>query len=474
MVKKFFVFLVFFFFSQACLSCVGKVSEYPYAENEYFTGICDENGNRTEGIYLISGSEYTTVFFGFFKENAPYVGRLISSSESSGEEEYIDGIFNYTNGEIVSIIGSYVVDDQWMSSGTYNNNFYLHGFGFMPSQTSFDFVIGEFSEGKLSGKAKYYDSEESDAELYANYNSSGRLNSQAYLYTQAGERITLNYVNNQYRGYQNNWHSNNNTQQIQDYVVSQLDAFEEIQEMAEIAIEKITDRYNSGFYQEEEVGDPTYAINEPQNRINGTGTGFFVSKNLVVTNNHVVHLDEEQKNECRNIKGRLGFEEFELEIVSKEYGNDLALLKTEFSNQDIAKIRVRGVRKGEKVFSVGYPLSFTLGEGAKITEGRVSSLSGIRNDSSTFQISADIAGGNSGGPLLDDKGNVIGVSVSGLKQEYSGGGSTINFGIKSLTLAGFLETNRVSLDENLSNRIQDVPDLVEKAEKYTLLIQCYE
>ena len=160
--------------------------------------------------------------------------------------------------------------------------------------------------------------------------------------------------------------------------------------------------------------------------------------------------------------------------MSKEYGNDLALLKTEFSNQDIAKIRVRGVRKGEKVFSVGYPLSFTLGEGAKITEGRVSSLSGIRNDSSTFQISADIAGGNSGGPLLDDKGNVIGVSVSGLKQEYSGGGSTINFGIKSLTLAGFLETNRVSLDENLSNRIQDVPDLVEKAEKYTLLIQCYE
>ena len=310
--------------------------------------------------------------------------------------------------------------------------------------------------------------------MYVNYDNRGRLNSQAYLYSQAGERITLNYINNQYRGYQNSWPSNNNAEQIQDYVVTQLDSFEDIQEMAEIAIEKITERYNSGFYQDEEVGDPTYAINEPQNRINGTGTGFFVSQNLVVTNNHVVHLDEEQKNECRNIKGRLGFDEFELEIVSKEYGNDLALLKTEFSNQKIAKIRVRGVRKGEKVFSVGYPLSFTLGEGAKITEGRVSSLSGIRNDSSTFQISADIAGGNSGGPLLDDKGNVIGVSVSGLKQEYSGGGSTINFGIKSLTLAGFLETNRVGLDENLSTRIQNVPDLVEKAEKYTLLIQCYE
>ena len=115
-----------------------------------------------------------------------------------------------------------------------------------------------------------------------------------------------------------------------------------------------------------------------------------------------------------------------------------------------------------------------MGEGAKITEGRISSLSGFRNDSSTFQISADIAGGNSGGPLLDENGNVIGVSVGGLKDEFSEGGSDINFGIKSLTLAGFLETNRVLLDENLSNRSQPVPDLVEKAEKYTVLLECYE
>lgn len=471
--KKLFTFFLFFLVSQACLSdCVGKVSEYQYAPDEYFTGICDENGNRTEGIYLISDASYTTVFFGVFKENAPYVGRLISRSESSEEEEHIEGIFVYDNGEIVSIVGRYVFDDQWMSSGTYNSNFKLHGFGLMPSKTSFDFVVGEFSEGQLTGKAKYYDLE-SDAALYANYDSRGRLNSPAYLYSETGERITLNYNNNQYRGYQNNWPSINNTEQIQEYIVSQFEAFEDIEEMATNAFEEIMDRYNSGFYEGGEVGDPTYTSNEPQNRIS-SGTGFFVSQNLVVTNHHVVHADEDQRNECNNIRGRLGFEEFELEIVSKEFGNDLALLKTEFSNQEIAKIRVRGVRKGEKVFSVGYPLSNTLGEGAKITEGRVSSLSGIWNDSSTFQISADIAGGNSGGPLLDDKGNVIGVSVSGLNAEYSGGGSTINFGIKSLTLAGFLETNRVALDENLSTRIQDVPDLVEKAEKYTLLIECYE
>jgi len=472
-VKKFFTFFLFLFLSQACLSCVGKVSEYEYSEGQYFTGICDENGNRLEGLYLISDEDYTTVFFGLFEENTPHIGRLISTSNSSDEEEFFDGLFNYVNGEIDTVIGQYFLNDQWISAGAFSGNLELDGFGIMLSETSFEFVAGEFKKGKLSGKAKYYDSE-SDATLYVNYDNQGKLNSQAYLFTDKGEKLTLNYSGNRYIGFQDNWPSINNTEQIQDYVRFEYGLYEDIEKKAAEAIERITERFNSGFYEQDGIGDPTYVNEKPKNQINSTGTGFFVTQNLVITNNHVVHLDENQRNECKNIKGRLGFDEFELEIVSKEYGNDLALLKTNFSNQEIAKIRVRGIRKGEKVFSVGYPLAFTLGEGAKITEGRISSLSGFRNDSSTFQISADIAGGNSGGPLLDENGNVIGVSVGGLKDEFSEGGSDINFGIKSLTLAGFLETNRVLLDENLSNRSQPVPDLVEKAEKYTVLLECYE
>jgi S1-C subfamily serine protease len=114
-----------------------------------------------------------------------------------------------------------------------------------------------------------------------------------------------------------------------------------------------------------------------------------------------------------------------------------------------------------------------------VTKGNISALTGIANDTSTMQISAPVQLGNSGGPLLDMSGNVVGV-VSAKLNEIEVAKATgsltqnINFAIKSQTLQVFLDTHEVEYQLKNSDAKLETADIAEKAQDYTVHVTCSE
>ena len=196
-----------------------------------------------------------------------------------------------------------------------------------------------------------------------------------------------------------------------------------------------------------------------------SGTGFVVSPNQVVTNVHVV-------DGCAVLKvnGKRAT------VRTMDSANDLALLTASLSS-GVATLRAGSLRQGDEVNAVGYPLYGLLASGAQITSGNVSALAGMRNDSRFIQISAPVQPGNSGGPLVDASGNVVGVIVSKLNAvaiaTINGDiPQNINFAISPLVLKGFLEANRVKYKTAASNKNLSTSDVMSIATRYTVLIEC--
>ena len=143
-----------------------------------------------------------------------------------------------------------------------------------------------------------------------------------------------------------------------------------------------------------------------------TGTGFAItSTGYIATNYHVI-----EGAKSISIKGinRDFNTTFNAKVVITDQKNDLAIIKVD--DQDFNQIeKIPYTLKeslsevGEDIFVLGYPLTGSMGEEVKLTNGIVSSRTGYEGDISLYQISAPVQPGNSGGPLFDSKGNVIGI-----------------------------------------------------------------
>jgi S1-C subfamily serine protease len=143
-----------------------------------------------------------------------------------------------------------------------------------------------------------------------------------------------------------------------------------------------------------------------------SGTGFGISSNgIIVTNYHVI-------DNCTSIKVRgvnSNFNKtYRAKILVSDKNNDLALIQIDDYNfTSLApipytiKTSLTGV--GENIFVLGYPLRASMGDEIKLTNGIVSSKSGFQGDINSYQISAPVQPGNSGGPLFDNQGNLIGI-----------------------------------------------------------------
>ena len=94
-----------------------------------------------------------------------------------------------------------------------------------------------------------------------------------------------------------------------------------------------------------------------------------------------------------------------------------------------------------------------------------------------FFISRNIAD-TSGGPVLDSSGNVVGVVSHGLSKKYADAtghiAQNVNFAVKSYLVEGFLSSNNVSFEKAESTEKLELPDIAEKAEKFTVLVGCWE
>lgn len=205
----------------------------------------------------------------------------------------------------------------------------------------------------------------------------------------------------------------------------------------------------------------------PQSR-DSSGTAWAITRTQLITNAHVVEG-------CSRLEAQ-GLGSIQVQAVDPQ--SDLALL-TVANNPRVATLRGTRLRQGEPVTVIGYPLAGLLASGANVTAGNVSALAGMQNDTRHIQISAPVQPGNSGGPLLDASGHVVGVVVSklnALKVAKATGDipQNVNFAVSLFTLQGFLEANGVNYATAPSNKNMATADVAEIGKRFTVLLECYK
>jgi S1-C subfamily serine protease len=204
-----------------------------------------------------------------------------------------------------------------------------------------------------------------------------------------------------------------------------------------------------------------------------TGTGFLITRQgHVLTNSHVV-------DECNEIKVVTKGERVESVLVSQDSRNDIAILKIPGNFEVSASFRGgRGIRPGDEIIALGYPLQGLLSDDLKITQGIVNALAGLENDTRMMQISAPVQPGNSGGPLLDQAGNVVGIVTAKMNAvkmaEYTGDiPQNINFAIKASLARDFLDIKEIDYEISQSRDAQKLTDVFQQAKKFTVPIECW-
>lgn len=202
-----------------------------------------------------------------------------------------------------------------------------------------------------------------------------------------------------------------------------------------------------------------------------TGSGFALKDGYVVTNHHVIENAKSIK--IRGIKGDFS-QSYNASVAISDKNNDIALIKINDSNfQGFGNIPYAIASTtsevGEDVFVLGYPLTATMGDEIKYTTGVISSKTGFQGDISLYQISAPIQPGNSGGPLFDSKGNIIGI-VSSKHSEAENAG----YAIKSLFLKSLIESysSVPIIPDKLTISTNTRPDQIKIVKPFVFLIEC--
>jgi S1-C subfamily serine protease len=230
------------------------------------------------------------------------------------------------------------------------------------------------------------------------------------------------------------------------------------------------ERRSPSVAQPKAISPPPIAKSEPT--LSSTGTGFFVSsKGHVISNAHVVKGCE------RLVARRPNGEKFPLNLVAVDARNDLALLKSNVAGA-FAAFRKGPAPLGEIVIVYGFPLAGTLAITGNLTTGSISGLAGLSNDPSQYQVSAPVQPGNSGGPVLDDSGLVVGVVQSKLDalraQKVTGDiPQNINFAIKASVAQNFLDAEGVRYVERSQVPSRKASAVADEAIRFTVLIACF-
>ena len=200
-----------------------------------------------------------------------------------------------------------------------------------------------------------------------------------------------------------------------------------------------------------------------------TGSGFFVNKDgVALTNAHVVE-------DCTDAT-IAGYGK--ARIVATDKTNDLALLKvTTPAATDPVRFRRSPLQLGETIYVMGFPLAGQLDNGLNFTSGIVSSLAGPANDSRSLQLTAPIQAGNSGGPITDASGLVVGVTQAKLSEVaaiQSGGAfpQNVNFGIKSGLAVNFLRANSIDPEETDTGEPLSAVMIAKEGRAYTVQVTC--
>jgi len=200
-----------------------------------------------------------------------------------------------------------------------------------------------------------------------------------------------------------------------------------------------------------------------------SGTGFAVSPSKLVTNQHVVEG-------CTTVEIHTPSGKRQGTVVAVDEVVDLALVQAVGLTSSYASVRASEARLGERVMVFGYPLAGTLTTKGNFTDGLISGLRGIDEDASRLQFTAPVQPGNSGGPLLDGSGEVIGVVVAkfdAIKAAKVTGdiAQNLNFAVSLQVLRGFLEDQKVAIPKS-TPRTRSAEEVARLAQTFTFRVIC--
>lgn len=204
------------------------------------------------------------------------------------------------------------------------------------------------------------------------------------------------------------------------------------------------------------------------------GSGIIISKfGYIITNHHVIDdVDDIEVEFVLDDK----VQKFNAEIVQVDKINDLAIIKIHDMNFDGVSdlpynFKTRGSDVGTKVYAFGYPMALSImGKEIKVTDGIISSKTGYDGDITSYQISAPVQGGNSGGPLFDDKGNLIGINAAKLDVKIA---DNVGYSVKTSCVINLIDILPKSIKLPSNNKLESLPltEQIKEISKYVVLIK---
>ena len=202
------------------------------------------------------------------------------------------------------------------------------------------------------------------------------------------------------------------------------------------------------------------------------GSGVVIGTNgEVLTNAHVVE-------NCTKITVRSSSAASAAFLIARDEKNDLAVVRSKLPLSSVVAFREGGpVRAGDAVVALGYPLSGLLATTANLSVGNVSALAGLGDDSRYLQISAPVQPGNSGGPLLDASGHLVGIVTAKLDAmriaRFTGDvPQNVNFALKAEVARTFLDSKGITYQTARSEGQLSPADVGEMARPFTVQIEC--
>ena len=194
-----------------------------------------------------------------------------------------------------------------------------------------------------------------------------------------------------------------------------------------------------------------------------SGTAFFINKKgNLLTNNHVVEG-------CKLSKINYFNKEYDANLIATDNMLDLALLEVELKPKAFISFSKDELKKRDLIIIAGYPLGKYLSDDLKINEGKISSLKGFDNNSNEITVDLAINLGNSGGPIVNENGQLVAVAVSGMSKEVTEG---ISFGIKYSAVENFLKSNKISPNFGLTSFSMNKDKVNQLLEESTVYIFC--
>ena len=432
---------------------------FTYGNGDEYIGFFEDDFFSGEGVFSFANGDQ---FIGFFKDGVflnggtfvfangdEYVG------EYSNKAPFGNGIIKYSNGDqyeglveknIPQERGIYKFANKDQYIGQFRNG-EPHGDG-AKNFINGDSYIGDFRNGQIHGDGEFnFNNGDNYKGEYLNGNHHGNG-----IYTFAnGDEYIGEFKNNQKHG-QGIINYANGTKYEGEWLIGSQTG-------------KGTFTYNDG---------RTYSpISEDGGLIEiSSGSGFFInSEGFVLTSNHVIEI-------CKKINTKIEGITYLATEISRDKFNDLALLKIDIQGNEFIKLSSNNVNVGEPITVAGFPLVDMLGGDVKVNFGNINSVN-PSNNFSKIQIDAAVQPGNSGGPIVNQYGELIGVIEAMANDQiiFDKTGQfpeNINFGIKINAIKDFIAGNRVDSATGFpffKNILSDI-ELAEIVTNSTIQLQC--